>query len=380
MRQILKLNFLLLVAFFLIGGHIAYAESATLFFSVLQKQVSEGSKITVDVRIQSSAQSINAISGSVSFPENLLSVSSISKDKSIINLWTREPRASRNQISFEGVALNPGFRGSNGLIFRITFTAKRTGTAHINFSEGSILANDGMGTNVLAKLGSAKFSIIAGPVYSPIAEVNPSTVTPSTKLSALPVITDYSPSVESTGMAYLKGKGEPNALTKIVFKDVSLKSAGEQFVEFLQTKKKRLDEVLIQNDSSGAFQYTSTTDLVAGVYNATPFLVDKDTNTEKPGLGVQFLISDSKIVKFLVVVINVLGLLIPIVGLIVVIYFIPWYSWRRMRVLKKKLGLEEEKIQIAGYQLERQEKIADSTIEKIIPPPTPPVVPPTITQ
>ena len=104
---------------------------------------------------------------------------------------------------------------------------------------------------------------------------------------------------------------------------------------------------------------------MAGVYNTTPFLVDINTNTEKPGLGAQLLVSDSKIVKMLVVLINVLGLLIPVVGLIVIIYFIPWYSFKRMRVLKKKLGLEEEKIELSGHQLERQDKMLDQNIDKI---------------
>jgi hypothetical protein len=164
----------------------------------------------------------------------------------------------------------------------------------------------------------------------------------------------------------LKGKGEPNALTKIVFKDVSFRSVGERFIGFLLTKKKTLSEVLVKNDAAGAFEYVSATNLVAGVYNATPFLVDESTNTEKPGLGVQLLVSDSKLVKMLVVAINVLGLLIPIVGLGVIIYFIPWYSWKRMRVLKKKLGLEEEKLELSGHALERQEKIQDKNAEQLV--------------
>ena len=85
----------------------------------------------------------------------------------------------------------------------------------------------------------------------------------------------------------------------------------------------------------------------------------------RSGLGVQLLVSDSKVVKALVVVINVLGLLIPIVALCVIIYFIPWYSWRRMRVLKKKLGLEEEKIELSEHQLARQDKILDGAVEKM---------------
>jgi hypothetical protein len=77
-------------------------------------------------------------------------------------------------------------------------------------------------------------------------------------------------------------------------------------------------------------------------------------------------VSDSKIVKALVVVINILGLLIPIVGHGVIIYFIPWYSWRRMRVIRRKLGLEEEKIELSTHQMERQDKILDKSIDKMV--------------
>jgi hypothetical protein len=70
-----------------------------------------------------------------------------------------------------------------------------------------------------------------------------------------------------------------------------------------------------------------------------------------PWFGVQLFVKDSKIVNYLIVAINVLGLLIPIVTLCVIVYFIPWYSWRKMRVLKRKLGLEEEKIELIGIDL-----------------------------
>jgi phage shock protein PspC (stress-responsive transcriptional regulator) len=350
-----------ILLFLLLVTNIAFAEShQNLFLSIPPSQVEIGDRFTVSVEIQSTRQPINAVSGMLSFPENVVSVVSISKDKSIINLWTREPQIGRNTISFEGIVLNPGFQGDNGLVFTVTFQAKSAGTALLNFSEGAILANDGRGTNILATLGSASLKVIQGQTFSQYQ-----TVALSGKLPALPVITDYSPTVDASGVAYLKGKGEPNALTKIVFQDVSLKSVGEQFVELLQTKKKKLDDVLVQNDSAGAFQYVSASNLVAGVYNATPFLVDNNTNTQKPGLGVQLLVNDSEIVKILVVVINVLGLLIPIVGLGVIIYFIPWYSWKRMRVLKKKLGLEEEKIEISSHQLERQDKVADRTVDTL---------------
>jgi hypothetical protein len=128
-------------------------------------------------------------------------------------------------------------------------------------------------------------------------------------------------------------------------------------MDFIQSKKKRLGDVLVKNNDKGLFEYVTPKNLVAGVYNATPFLVDENSNTNKPGLGVQLFVNDSKIVKWLIIFINILILLIPIVGLAMIVYFIPWYSTRRMRILKRKMGLEEEKIELTQHQLERQDEI-----------------------
>ncbi len=347
---------------------LAYS-SASLFIFKSTSSVQVGDRITLSIKVKSTEQSINAVSGSVYFSEDLFRVVSVSKSKTIVNLWTREPSIQRNRINFEGIILNPGYQGSSGNIFDISFEAKKPGDAIIRIGEGAVLANDGQGTNILDSLDSTKIKITPRQV-EPYAVSIAYTDSPSSKPIALPVITDYSASVLSKTQQsiYVKGKGEPNALTKISFKDSSIKSLGEQFIAYLQSKKKKLGEVLVKNDATGSFQYVSPTNLLAGAYNATPYLVDQTKNTERPGLGVQLLVSDSKIVRYIVILINVLGLLIPVVGLIVIIYFIPWYSWLRMRILKKRMGLEEEKIELTEHQLKRQDiKLDEDRVPK---PPT----------
>lgn len=342
---------LLLIAFHASATYAA--NSASLYLSKSQATVSVGENITIDVKVKSLDQSINAVSGTVMFPGEMIQTVSISRDKSILNIWTHDPNIQRNKISFEGVILNPGYQGAGGSIFHITFQAKKTGTVNITFNEGSILANDGLGTNIIAGLDSTSFNIIGTGALDLVRPIAANT----NKLQALPVITDYSESILSKNNIYLKGKGEPNALTKISFENVSTKSFGEQFLDFVQSKKKHLTDVLVKNNDKGLFEYTTPNNLIAGVYNATPYLVDNDNNVNKPGLGVRLFVNDSKIIKWLIIFINILILLIPIVGLIMLIYFIPWYSSRRMRILKRKMGLEEEKIQLTEHELERQDKI-----------------------
>ena len=49
--------------------------------------------------------------------------------------------------------------GSAGKAITINFKAKAAGDAAVNFSSGSVLANDGKGTNILSSLGSAQFNL-----------------------------------------------------------------------------------------------------------------------------------------------------------------------------------------------------------------------------
>lgn len=361
MKYLRVFTIFLVGVFMLVMFNVADASSASLYFGIVPKSVQEGDIVTVSIRVKDKNEPINAVSGVVSFPENLLKVVSISKEKSLITLWTQEPKIERGRIPFEGVVLNPGFQGDNGLVFQVTFKAKNTGQVNLSFAEGSVLANDGLGTNVLSFLSGTNFRITGASIKPGLSLPQNSIVQIPTKnkIVKLPVITNFSMATTVKTTFFLFGKGEPNALTKIVFRDISTKSLGEKFVASVDTKKLKLDEVIIKNNDKGVFSYIGPKNLLAGVYSATPFLVDTDKNIEKPGPGVQLLVSDSKIVKTLVVVINVLGLLIPIVTLCVIIYFIPWYSFRKMRVIKKKFGLEEEKIEITEHQLERQDKAED---------------------
>lgn len=328
----------------------------TLALSSSKTSVPVGESITVTVSVASPTQAMNAVSGSLTIP-GTLSVGSISTSGSVVNFWTQEPSVIGNRIQFEGIVLNPGYIGTKAKVFTFTLTAKRAGTASIMLTDGAILANDGLGTNIIDTLGSTSIAVtqwVSAPIAVEPGET-PTVAVVSGKPIILPIITDYSPAIDNKSPAFFKGKGQPNSITKIVFENTMFKSVGERFLDIVRSQKQTLTDVFVKNDATGAFEYTSNNNLIAGVYKATPFLVDDSTSTERPGLGVQLLVNDSKIVHYLVILINVLGLLVPIVGLIVLIYFIPWYSLRRMHLLRRRLGLEEEKIELSQHKLKHQE-------------------------
>lgn len=346
-----------LVFAFLFTPLCAFA-SESFVISAPARDLVVGESFNVTIYASSPAQAMNAVSGTLQVSGGV-GVTSVSKTSSIIDFWTTEPRASGNQVKFEGVVLNPGYQGQNGNLFSVTLSARKEGTATLSFSDGALLANDGLGSNIIDSLASKTLRIKASPILVDPIPGRPIAVGPVVpgKILALPVITEYSESIDSTARAYIKGKGEPNALTKLAFKDVSLKSLGEQFIVALQTKKKKPTEALVKNDENGFFQYLSADNLVAGAYNVTPYLVDENTQTQKPGFGVQLLVNNSKMVRWLVVLINILALLIPVVCLGVIIYFIPWYSRLRMKILNHKIRLEDERLNLSEKEIKQREEL-----------------------
>lgn len=155
----------------------AAAQAASLYFSPSAGSYAVDQNFTIGVYVSSSDQAMNAASGVISFPKDKLEVASLSKNGSIFNLWVQEPSSSNTlgTVNFEGIILNPGFTGSAGKIITVNFKTKAAGNAHLTFSSGSVLANDGKGTNILSGLGNALLSVSV-PTTGPQA---PQATTPS---------------------------------------------------------------------------------------------------------------------------------------------------------------------------------------------------------
>ncbi len=166
-------SFLFLLGFYWLwpGG---VASAASLFISPESGTYSVGENFSVNVVVNSTDQAMNAASGALSFPVDKLEVLSLSKAASLFSLWVQEPTFSNasGQINFEGIVLNPGFVGAGGRVLTVNFKTKASGVAELKFISGSILANDGEGTNILTGLGVANFGI------SPSGPAAPNATTP----------------------------------------------------------------------------------------------------------------------------------------------------------------------------------------------------------
>lgn len=155
-------------------------QAASLNLSPASGTKSVGTPFTVTVSVTSADRSVNAVSGSLTYPADALEVVSVSKAGSVLGLWVQEPTFSNAQgrVTFEGVVLNPGFIGTGGTVLSITFKPKREGDVRLAFVTGSILANDGKGTNIASALGKAEYTIGGS---------KPSEVTPTPTPTPTPV-------------------------------------------------------------------------------------------------------------------------------------------------------------------------------------------------
>ena len=177
-NRLLLLSICALTVFF---GSAVSAYAATLSLSPGSGSYSTNSTFTVRVVVNSGGQSINAAEGSLSFDPSQLSVVSVSRTSSIFNLWVAEPSFSNGagSISFSG-GLPSGYTGSGGTIMSVNFKAKGSGSAKVSFSNASVLANDGQGTNVLSGMNGGTYTIAAAAAPVPTTPATPSPQTPTT--------------------------------------------------------------------------------------------------------------------------------------------------------------------------------------------------------
>ena len=194
-NQKFKINFKFLAVvfcfFFLILSLAsgASAQNASLYLSPSTGTYTVSNTFLVQVKVNSGGVAINAADGTLVFDPDKLEVVSISKTDSVFSLWIQEPTFSNSlgTINFAGGKPTPGFSGAAGIIINITFKARTAGTANLTFAAGSVLADDGKGTNILASMGAAAFTISSRTI-TPTEPLEPSVPAASAGVPEAPII------------------------------------------------------------------------------------------------------------------------------------------------------------------------------------------------
>src|SRR3990167_1755563 len=163
-----KILFILLSIAFLFPYHLFAAEVS---FDTTSQDIKVNQLFKVGVFINTDEESINAIEGKIIFPQDLLEIKKINDGNSIINFWIEKPKsATGGQIAFSGIVPG-GYNDSRGLIFSITFLAKKEGGGAIEFSGVKALRNDGKGTEAPLTISNFQFLISNPPAGEPVPQI-----------------------------------------------------------------------------------------------------------------------------------------------------------------------------------------------------------------
>lgn len=150
MKSYLKIKFTIII--FSLGFLFylpALVHAATLELSLEKNITSAKDDVVVLVTINSEGQDINTAQAKISFPANLLEVTSIDHADSLFSFWLQEPAFdnAKGSISFVGGSTS-GFTGASLKLMHIAFRVKGSGGGRLGITDGAITASDGTGSNV----------------------------------------------------------------------------------------------------------------------------------------------------------------------------------------------------------------------------------------
>ncbi|KKP99028.1 MAG: hypothetical protein US06_C0001G0002 [Parcubacteria group bacterium GW2011_GWC2_36_17] len=187
MRKLNKVFIFLAVIFSVfLFGHGALA--AKFYISPQSGAQALNKTFTVDIKIDSQGDGINAAQAKVIFPADKLEIKTVDKTGSVFGFWPEEPTFSNENgvVDFIGGTVN-GVSGASLHILRIVFNAKSVGETPISLDDGAITVDDGTGTNILTEIVGANYRIsvtVAAPLPAP--EI-PSGVQPTLPLPGEPI-------------------------------------------------------------------------------------------------------------------------------------------------------------------------------------------------
>lgn len=304
------------------------AFAATAELAPASASVSVGDTFTLTLYANSD-QAINAITASLSFPTDLLSVVSLNKTTSAFTLWVQEPNYSNSAgtIDLSGIVPDPGVTGrARALVIKLR--AKGAGTATVRFASAATLANDGQGTNILS--GTVPATITISPASAQPAQTQPAPTQPAPQsaeaspaaapvLSA-PVILRYTRLLRELEPVVISGTtAYPGATVTVHIATGGTETTGSAIAD------SQGNFLFVQQDGLSAGEYTAYADVAqsgsqSGVSNIVKMQVVQDGHTMIIGFSVP-----------------VSWLLMALALLLVLLIALLLYGYLRIRKLKRRM-------------------------------------------
>jgi len=167
MRRLLFILSILILSFLIVFP--VQGESASLYLAPSKGTFFVGSTFSVSIYVDTKGNEINAVEVDLRFPPDILQVTTPTAGESFISEWLTPPNYSNigGTISFKG-GIPGGIKTSAGLVSTVTFRAKSSGLARVEFLDSSkILLNDGKGTPIFTTNFGGVYEILVPPPEGP---------------------------------------------------------------------------------------------------------------------------------------------------------------------------------------------------------------------
>lgn len=160
------------------------ADAATFQLAPATGVFRTGETFTVNLKIDTLSQTVNAAQATILFPKDKLEVVETRKEGSVFNFWLEEPTvfATDGKVRFVAGA-QAGVSGGALQVLNIVFKTKTDGSAIVSFEDAAITSSDGTGTNLLTALNGAQYTVVTTQ-FIPAA----TTTTPAIPTSTVPLV------------------------------------------------------------------------------------------------------------------------------------------------------------------------------------------------
>lgn len=147
-------------------------EASTVGISPSTGSYGVGQSFTVTIQVDPQSKSVNAVEAKLSFDNTKLSVVSVSKTGSVFSLWTTEPAFSNTAGTIDlGGGIPAPFTAKSNIV-TVTFKVLAAGAGKVSIASASVLAADGLGTDVYTGPVNASYTF-TGTAPTPTPEPTP---------------------------------------------------------------------------------------------------------------------------------------------------------------------------------------------------------------
>lgn len=139
-----------------------YTAPATLYVIPQgETTLTVGDTSVVDINLNTKSPA-NVIGTTLTFPAEFIDIITVSKEKSLIDLWTEDTtiREEAGELRFSGGTTRPGGHIATGTLLTITFKARKSGEATISFKDTQVFSHDGKGEVLEHDTRALTYSIV----------------------------------------------------------------------------------------------------------------------------------------------------------------------------------------------------------------------------